>query len=69
MLLQLGAASALLLQAVPGQGIGVQGEEQENERDAAHMPGRPVLQHRHAEKESRLYSAKKVYSKATKRKR
>ena len=63
-LLQLGAAGSLLLQAVPRKGVGIQGKEQEEQRDATHMPGRSLLLDRNAEEESWHHRAQEVHRQA-----
>ena len=44
MLLQLSSSGPLLLQTIQGEGAGVQGQEQEDQGDPAHLPGGPLLQ-------------------------
>ena len=66
LLLQLGAAGPLLLQALPREGAGVQGEEQAEQGDAAHVPRRPLLLDRHAEEEGRHHRAQEVHRQAQK---
>lgn len=68
LLLQLGAAGAVLLPAVPGERAGVQSAAEE-EGEPAHMPGRPLPLHRHAEEEGGRHPAQEVHLTAAERER
>ena len=61
LLLQLSSSGLVLLQTLQRQGAGVQGQEQKDQGDPAHLPGRPILLDSHTKAQGGHHRAQKVH--------